>query len=239
VSRLARVRARLVPKTLQSGGLARSAAQIAGHILRDYGWLRSKRENRCVDRDGRAIPWFTYPAIDFLSQFDYGARRVFEFGSGGSTLFWAARSRHVIAVESDPSWCEYVRANAPANCEIILSSDDVQEYAGQICGRQPFDVIVVDGVGEARPMCCRKALEHVKPGGMIILDNSDLWLKSASILRDAGLIQVDFTGFAPLTAHAHTTSAFLTRDFNFQPLDGRQPHKSVAQPVEPWADEGP
>jgi predicted O-methyltransferase YrrM len=197
------------------------------------------KERRSVDRAGRSVPWFTYPAIDFLAQLDYAKRRVFEYGSGASTLFWAERAGHVVAVESEPAWYEIVRAKAPSNCELILSSSDVDVYAGQIRGRDQFDVVVIDGTGESRPMCCRRALEHVRPGGMIILDNSDLWLKSASILRHAGLIQVDFTGFAPLESHAHTTSVFLTRDFNFEPLHGHQPHKSVAQPVDPWLDEGP
>ena len=230
---------RLLPKTVRSGGLARSAAELVSHLLRDYGWLRSMKEGRCVDRNGRSIPWFTYPAIDFLAQFDYAKRSVFEYGSGASTFFWAERAYRVIAVENDPAWYEVVRAKVPPNCQLILSVSDVDVYSGQIRGRESFDVVSIDGTGESRPMCCRRALEHLRPGGMIILDNSDLWLKSASILRTAGLIQVDFTGFGPLESHAHTTSVFLTRDFNFEALRGYQPHKSVAQPAEPWPDEGP
>ena len=229
----------IVPRTLRSGGLVRSAAQVVTHMFGDYGWLRSMREGRSVNRDGQWIPWFTYPAIDFLSQFDYTQRSVFEYGSGASTLFWASRARCVVSVESEADWCAKVRAGAPANCEVIFSPRDPDEYSGQIRTHGRFDVVVIDGTGESRPLCCWRALEHLEPGGMIILDNSDLWLRSASILREAHLIQVDFTGFAPLDSHAHTTSVFLTRDFAFEPLQGQQPHKSVAQPEDAWTYEGP
>ena len=47
---------------------------------------------------------------------------------------------------------------------------------------------------------------------------------------------MDFTGFAPMSAHCHTTSVYFSRDFNFVPLRGYQPHKSIAQPAEPWPD---
>lgn len=231
---LPRVQTWVVPKTLRSGGLLRSLWQLNVHVLRDYGWLRSMRERRCVNGKGDAIPWMTYPAVDFLSQLDYSDKSVFEYGSGASTLFWAGRARHVVSVETQQGWFEHVRAIVPANCEVILSAEAAEEYAAQIESRGEFDVVVVDGPGEARPVCCRQAIRHLTPGGMIVLDNSDLWPESAAIVRKAGLIQVDFTGFAPLQSHAHTTSVFLQRSYAFSPRNGRQPEKSVAQPAEPW-----
>ncbi len=80
------------------------------------------------------------------------------------------------------------------------------------------------------------ALLHIKESGIIILDNSDMCLNTAYILRSAGLIQADFTGFAPLSSHAQTTTVFFTRRYDFQPTKGHQPHKSIAQPHAPWPD---
>jgi hypothetical protein len=187
-----------------------------------------------VTRDGLPIPWFTYPAIDFLSQLDLAGRTVFEWGSGASTLFWAGRARSVVSVESEPEWHQRVASTAPSNVELLLVSREVEEYAGAIRGHGRFDVIVVDGTGESRPRCCELALEHVRPGGIVILDNSDLWLKSAAILRGGGLIQADFTGFVPLDTGAHCTSVFFTRGYDFEPIGGCQPHASVAQPAKPY-----
>jgi len=192
------------------------------------------RGGRCVNADGQAIPWFTYPAVEFLSQLDYSSKRVFEYGAGTSTLFWDQRAANIVAVETSEQWLASVRNQASARCSVILSTEDPNEYANQIQAYGDFDVIVIDGPGQTRPACCRQALHHLAPGGIVILDNSDLWPASAAILRDADLIQVDFTGFAPLAVHAHTTSLFLRRDYAFSARGSIQPHKSIAQPADPW-----
>lgn len=38
---------------------------------KDFAIARTIDEKVCVDRDGNPIPWYTYPAIEYLSQFDY------------------------------------------------------------------------------------------------------------------------------------------------------------------------
>lgn len=38
---------------------------------RDFAIERSMNEKVCIDRDGKPLPWYTYPAIEYLSQFDY------------------------------------------------------------------------------------------------------------------------------------------------------------------------
>src|SRR5437762_2857857 len=83
--------------------------------LKDDGWLRSFREERCVDAEGRPLPWLTYPAIEFLAARVRPEMRVFEYGSGQSTLWWAARVRQVISCEHDPAWAERLRDQLPAN----------------------------------------------------------------------------------------------------------------------------
>ncbi len=225
-----------IPKPLRSGGVYRDSFEIAMRMLKQYGWIRSKRENKCIDRQGNPIPWITYPAIDFLSQLDYTERSVFEYGSGYSTLFWAFRAKNVVAVENDLEWYKKMKAEVPSNCELLHSSEDPGEYSNQISGYGKFDVITIDGWSNTRPSCSIMALLHIKESGIIILDNSDQCLNSAYILRSAGLIQADFTGFAPLSSHAQTTTVFFTRGYDFQPKNGHQPHKSVAQPNNPWGD---
>ena len=38
---------------------------------KDFAIERSIDEKVCVDKDNNPIPWYTYPAIEYLSQFDY------------------------------------------------------------------------------------------------------------------------------------------------------------------------
>jgi len=49
-------------------------------------------------------PWLSFAAIDFIKKKIRPDMKVFEFGSGGSTLFWAEHVRDVISVEHDELW---------------------------------------------------------------------------------------------------------------------------------------
>jgi predicted O-methyltransferase YrrM len=74
-------------------------------------WSRSLRKGANSVRD--ESPWMTFRAIAQLERHLKtlgGKARVFEWGSGGSTLFFARRAAEVIAVENDGDWAEKVRA---------------------------------------------------------------------------------------------------------------------------------
>ena len=45
----------------------------------EFAIERSIDDKVCVDKDGNPIPWYTYPAIEYLSQFDYSDKKIFEF----------------------------------------------------------------------------------------------------------------------------------------------------------------
>jgi hypothetical protein len=191
----------------------------------DYAHLRTVLTRSCVDANQRPVPWYTYPAIEYVKQLDFSDARVFEYGAGNSTLFWAAAAREVVSVEDDEGWHEKLRGQLPANCTLLLETD-LSAYARTI-DRFPggFDVIVVDGAarGRTRLKCARRAIQHLRPGGMVVLDNSDWLPESTRTLREADLIQVDMTGFIPIGGHTQTTSFFLHRAFRFAPRGARQP----------------
>ena len=191
----------------------------------DYAHLASVQSGNCVDAQGNPVPWYTYPAIEYVKQLDFRGRSVFEFGSGNSTLFWAAVAARVVTVEDDERWYRMMAPRVPRNCELILESD-LDAYAAAI-GRSGdlYDVIVIDGAarGKTRLRCAEAAVARLREGGMIVLDNSDWLPESSRLLREAGLIQVDMTGFAPISRHTQTTSFFLHRAFAFEPRGPRQP----------------
>ena len=55
------------------------------------------------------LPWMTYRSIDFLRETVKSDFRVFEYGSGGSTMFFSQRCRQLVSVEHDPEWAVSVR----------------------------------------------------------------------------------------------------------------------------------
>lgn len=203
----------------------RSSFRAARILWFSYGHLKSVRAGRAVDGVGQPIPWYTYPAIDFLRQLDLSEKTVFEYGSGNSTLFWAARAARVVSVEDDERWSERLKNAVPANCT-ILQEPDLHRYADVIdLYPEGFDIIVVDGParGGTRLRCARAALNHLKAGGMIILDNSDWLPDSARVLRQGDLLQVDMSGFIPIGDHTQTTSFFFDRQSRFVAKGPRQP----------------
>ncbi len=196
------------------------------NILRnEYGFLESLRRGSAVDRDGAELPLYTYGAIEYLVQFDFSAKRVFEFGAGGSTLFWMRRAREVISVESDQQWCEKLEPKLAGNARLLFAQgDDFPCSIGRVSG--DFDVIVVDGAGY-RYDCAAQAVGRLASGGIIILDNADWHPSTAAMLKGKGLLQVDMTGFKPCYSHTSTTSIFFDRRFDFPTIADRQPGYGV------------
>ena len=112
-------------------------------------------------------PWLTPQAVRFLELWLQPTDRVFEWGSGRSTLWIARRVRAITSVEHDPHWFQWVttRGNSRGlrNIDLKLRRDDpsyaeaIQEVSGD------FDLIIVDG--QVREQCALAAIGRLRPGG--------------------------------------------------------------------------
>lgn len=198
---------------------------------KDFGIERTIDEKVCLDRDGNPIPWYTYPAIEYLSQFDYSQKKIFEFGCGNSSLFWARRAEKVVSIEDNLQWFEKWQGEFREENLDVRWRDEGEGYYNAIFeDGQQYDVIVIDG--KRRADCARCAVRALAPGGLIILDDSDRintsqeYKDAVAALREAGLLQVDFYGFCPMNCYTKATSLFFSRDFDFvsrhdvQPVNG-------------------
>lgn len=192
------------------------------NILRNaYGFYRSTEQGVAQDENGQYLPLYTYPAIEYLYQFDYSDKRIFEYGAGASTMFWMERAAQVVSVENNPEWYSSLKPKLNSKTKLLFAEGDKFPFALE--GEEGlFDVIVVDGAGY-RFDCATVALSKLAKGGVVVLDNADWHPNTAKLLRDAGLIQVDMSGFKPCECHTSTTSIFMHRDFNFRTLESRQP----------------
>lgn len=210
--------------------------QIQRSLLFRYGWLRAWWKGRSVDASGDPLPWITYPAIDFLSQFDFSDASVFEWGSGFSTLWWSKRCSRIASVESNPPWVPYIKSLLPESVELIVTPLDVDAEVDALLKHYPVehDVFVIDNHGPFRWRCAEVAAANLAVGGIIILDNSDQCQKACRVLRDNGLSQIDFTGFLPGGGYAQTTSIFFRDSFRFRTRGVNHPQLSPAQPNPPW-----
>jgi SAM-dependent methyltransferase len=150
------------------------------------------------------MPWITFSAIDFLKRVLHTDMRVFEYGSGGSTLFWARRVKELVSIEHNKSWFEKVKTELGqqgiTNPVYILAepapdpdfdkkdfhtpgdyTSHDQNFAGmnfaayvKTIDRYPdeyYDLIIIDG--RARPSCIAHSLKKLKPGGWLVIDNTE------------------------------------------------------------------
>jgi hypothetical protein len=179
-------------------------------LAHDQGLLGTITSGLPMDRSGNPIPWFTYPAIEYLNQFDVRDKKIFEYGCGQSTAYWRRRGSRVWAVEHDRAWFAKMSSETSAD-RTIYFADTEEDYATAI--ERPgsgFDIVVIDGT--FRTACVDPALAHLRPGGFIILDNAERDVEAAQLLRQRGLFPVDFNGFGPVNDYTWTTTLFLTRE---------------------------
>jgi len=192
------------------------------HILSEgLGFRKSLEQNVCMLGDGRVIPMMSYGLIEYLMGLDLSAFDVLELGGGHSTEFWSQRVRSMLTLESDSSWADILRSRGFTNAEVRTSPADTIAAEVLTLGRR-FDIIVVDISGN-RYRCAKAALQVLKPGGFILLDNADWYPNTTELLRRADLIQVDFHDFRPLRWYRCSTSLFLHKEFRARPRDGRLP----------------
>lgn len=177
-------------------------------LAEQQGLARSIEHSECLDSQARPIPWYTYPAIEYFGQWACDGWRIFEYGCGNSSLYWADRGATVCSVEHDPQWHERMLGRINPQRQQLLLRQEREAYAAAIheCG-DAFDMVVVDGIW--RNECAAEGLKRLKSGGLVLLDNSDWYTDVATTLRQHGFLQVDFNGFGPINAYTWTTSIFL------------------------------
>ncbi len=197
---------------------------IQSKIESSYGHQATKRTGKPTDKDGNPIPWYTYPATEFLSQFSLKEKEIFEWGCGNSSLFFSARAKKVISIEADEQWSNYIKNNSPVNQVVMMSSEE--DFPAKIMSfDQTFDIIVIDSL--RRFDCCKLAPKKLNIGGLIILDNSDWYPNSCKVLRDSGFVQIDMSGFGPVNDFTWVTSFFFKESYDLPLMGMKQPHTSV------------
>lgn len=193
--------------------LPEGATQPNLNYLETSGWVQSLKGQEPVNGALQPIPWYNYPAIEFVENHLKPDFQVFEYGSGYSTQWYAARVARTIAVESDPNWYGKLRDRLMANAAIFLIEDE-EKYAAKIWDYPDcsFDVVVVDGINRNR--CAMHSISKLKPTGFIIFDNTDRYIYDRGIehLMNGGFKRIDFFGLVATQTYKTCTSIFFRDD---------------------------
>ena len=164
-----------------------------------------------VDKGGGCYPsWYTYAPVSFLDGRIKEGMSVFEYGSGNSTVWWAARVSRVISCEHDEQWHTKIKIRLPDNVKYmhidLVTSGDYSKAILQY--DKKFDVIVIDG--RDRVNCAKNSLCALNDSGVIVWDNSDRdkYQAGYDFLSENGFKRLDFSGLGPVNTYGWCTSIF-------------------------------
>jgi predicted O-methyltransferase YrrM len=126
-------------------------------------------------------PWLTKSAVDILALKLKASDIGFEWGCGRSTIWFGKRICHLTSIEHDADWYEQVKENLDKlkidNVDLYLKDtrgEAQSEYVRAIPDKE-LDFVLVDG--RLRPQCIAAALKVIKPGGLLIVDNSERYFR--------------------------------------------------------------
>jgi predicted O-methyltransferase YrrM len=122
----------------------------------------------------------------------HGARKILEIGTlAGYSAIWLGRALpeggRLITLEYDPHHAEVATANIAAagladRVEVLVGA--ALDTLPTIAGEGPFDLFFIDADKVSNPAYFRWALEHSRPGSVIIVDN---------VVRDGKVVDTDST----------------------------------------------
>jgi len=125
-------------------------------------------------------PLWTRSAIEMVEPLLHKDMKVFEFGSGSSTIWFAERVKEVITLESSPEWTrivnEWIKERNITNVTAHLRDITKGEYMSPIlAGREAeFDLILVDGAFR-RVESFERAIPKLKMNGYLLIDDSQTY----------------------------------------------------------------
>jgi len=194
------------------------------NIFEKYGYFETLKTGKPIDFDGNHLPWFTYPAIEYLIQLDFSDKTVLEWGCGNSSIFFANRVAFIDSIEDNKEWYDEIKEKLPSNAALHFVNNENYIDILNILGKK-YDVIIIDA--KRRDECANIAYKFLNNHGIIIFDNSDWFKNSSKILREKDFIQVDFHGFGPINDYTWTTSIFFSRTVELSSIDGVQPKFAI------------
>jgi len=202
-------------------------AYLFDKLRNNFGFLESVRTQIPVNGSGETMPMYTYSCYEYLNSMNWEGADVFEYGTGFSTIWWKNHGANIYGVEHNKNWYEKINGK---ELGYITLENSIHNYPHSInIFDKQFDVIVIDGI--ARYECVEPAVSNLKPGGIVIFDNSDWHSNTKELLDTKDLIPIHFHGFKHTHVDSQTTSIYMHKEFSRKaksiiPMGGtkRTPH---------------
>lgn len=152
----------------------REPMPLSGWLRYPAAWWRARRGS-IPER-----PWIVPAAIGFLRRRIRSHWSVLELGAGRSTPWFARRAGRVISLEDNEFWHRWVgdELEQAGLANVDLRLRPVEEFAGEIdsLADRAFELVVMDFLESpdvTRIDVLKPAMKRVRPGGYLLLDDSD------------------------------------------------------------------
>jgi hypothetical protein len=182
--------------------------------LYSSGWMASLERGYPCKSDGSEIPWMNYCVVAFLEQRLQSDLRLFEYGSGFSTIFFSHLVESVTAVEHDQKWFDKLKPRLAGNVELLFRREDENgDYCRSIhASGEQYDVVVVDG--RDRVNSIKQSLGAMSSRGVILLDDSQrsAYGEGLVLARSQGYLTLDFEGLKPISGEGARTTVMYRRE---------------------------
>jgi hypothetical protein len=206
--------ARIVSSRRDAHAAHKKLIEDSDSYLYSSGWMASLERGYPCKSDGSEVPWMNYCVIAFLEQRLQRDFRVFEYGSGFSTIFLSRLVESVRSVEHDLAWFNKLMPRLGGNVELLLCREDEN---GDYCRRihatgEQYDVVLVDG--RDRVNCIKQSIGAMSGRGVILLDDSQRpeYGEGLAFARNHGYLTLDFEGLKPISCEGSRTTVMYRRE---------------------------
>lgn len=147
-----------------------------------YGLVR-RRLWRKLNPDA---PWLSQEAVEILESRLKPSDVGLEWGSGKSTVWFAQRVTHLTSIEHNDYWYKRIKKalcnKGIENVELLYAPLEAKgkgqpEYIRVAADllKASLDFVLIDG--RLRDQCAEVALQLLKPGGMLIIDDAARYIQ--------------------------------------------------------------
>jgi len=141
-------------------------------------------------------PWLVPSAVSWLDKNIQKDWKIFEFGCGYSTIWYAKRCNSITGIDDHLEWFNLIKAKIESsnigNCDLIFTPSvsplSIDDFPNDF-----FDLVIVDSA-ESRIECAIAAVSKIKKGGYLLFDDTDKleyqnieFLKSWNVMRFVGM----------------------------------------------------
>ena len=123
--------------------------------------------NPSTPDDLQPVPWMHPAAVLYLESLLSPDMTVIEHGCGGSTLWFVDKVRELHGYDIDSGWLLEIGKTVLKYEHVFIHE---QRYPPTVIHA---DLLFIDGHNQDRPEWIRSAPSIVKPGGVVVVDNSE------------------------------------------------------------------